>query len=242
MQYGGWYDNPATGRNQRWFNGVWTDGDEPGKSSGGSSSGGKSGGNQPGFTLPQFSFNYDQAEADALAKLTPYYEQKLKEHNGDVASAKKAIEDEYASGQRYNAFDQENQLGTQAIADTATNQQTQDNLNKRGVLFAEKQSQDQSAAPVSDFAQKNYLTPQATDQDLRRQAIVRAIARKNEAADIQHTRNVDQTNYNDTTYQRDLGQQKEQDVNQNVNNAYTRALTQYQAGPGANVNTYLTGY
>lgn len=33
-QYGGWYDNPATGRNQRWFNGVWTDGAEPGGSSG----------------------------------------------------------------------------------------------------------------------------------------------------------------------------------------------------------------
>lgn len=32
MQYGGWYDNPATGRNQRWFNGVWTDGEEPNKS------------------------------------------------------------------------------------------------------------------------------------------------------------------------------------------------------------------
>ncbi len=30
-QYGGWYDNPATGRNQRWWGaGVWTDGDDPG--------------------------------------------------------------------------------------------------------------------------------------------------------------------------------------------------------------------
>lgn len=28
-QYGGWYDNPETGRNQRWWNGVWTDGEEP---------------------------------------------------------------------------------------------------------------------------------------------------------------------------------------------------------------------
>jgi len=36
MQYGGWYDNPATGRNQRWFNGVWTDGSEPNQSGGSS--------------------------------------------------------------------------------------------------------------------------------------------------------------------------------------------------------------
>lgn len=29
--YGGWYDNPATGKNQRyWGNGVWTNGEEPG--------------------------------------------------------------------------------------------------------------------------------------------------------------------------------------------------------------------
>jgi len=28
-QYGGWYDNPSTGKNQRWFNGTWTDGEEP---------------------------------------------------------------------------------------------------------------------------------------------------------------------------------------------------------------------
>lgn len=33
MQYGGWYDNPDTGKNQRWFDGIWTDGEEP--SSGG---------------------------------------------------------------------------------------------------------------------------------------------------------------------------------------------------------------
>lgn len=35
MQNGGWYDNPATGKNQRyWSNGTWTDGAEPGKSGG----------------------------------------------------------------------------------------------------------------------------------------------------------------------------------------------------------------
>ncbi len=29
-QYGGWYDNPATGRNQRWWGeGIWTEGEEP---------------------------------------------------------------------------------------------------------------------------------------------------------------------------------------------------------------------
>lgn len=34
MQYGGWYDNPETGKNQRWFDGTWTDGAEPSQSSG----------------------------------------------------------------------------------------------------------------------------------------------------------------------------------------------------------------
>lgn len=50
-QYGGWYDNPATGKNQRWFNGTWTDGAEPG--GGGSSGGG--GGSAP--AAPKYEFN-----------------------------------------------------------------------------------------------------------------------------------------------------------------------------------------
>jgi hypothetical protein len=30
-QYGGWYDNPATGKNQRWWGeGIWTNGEDPG--------------------------------------------------------------------------------------------------------------------------------------------------------------------------------------------------------------------
>lgn len=28
-QLGGWYMNPATGKNQRWWNGVWTNGEDP---------------------------------------------------------------------------------------------------------------------------------------------------------------------------------------------------------------------
>jgi len=32
-KYGGWYDNPLTGRNQRWWGeGIWTDGEEPSQS------------------------------------------------------------------------------------------------------------------------------------------------------------------------------------------------------------------
>ncbi|MDD2822790.1 MAG: hypothetical protein PHQ59_01790 [Candidatus Daviesbacteria bacterium] len=34
-QYGGWYDNPTTGKNQRWWGeGIWTNGEDPGQGQG----------------------------------------------------------------------------------------------------------------------------------------------------------------------------------------------------------------
>ena len=39
-QTGGWYDNPATGTNMRWFPSGWTTGADPGGGSAPSSSGG----------------------------------------------------------------------------------------------------------------------------------------------------------------------------------------------------------
>lgn len=52
MQYGGWYNNPAAGgKNQRWFNGVWTNGEEPGQSNNGGGGGTPSSGGS-GFSMP----------------------------------------------------------------------------------------------------------------------------------------------------------------------------------------------
>jgi len=66
MQYGGWYDNPAAaGKNQRWFNGTWTDGAEPGSGGGNNNNGGGGGASMP--SVPSF----DPKPYDDLLKSLP---------------------------------------------------------------------------------------------------------------------------------------------------------------------------
>jgi len=65
MQYGGWYDNPAAGKNQRWFNGTWTDGAEPGSGGGNNNNGGGGGASMP--SAPSF----DPKPYDDLLKSLP---------------------------------------------------------------------------------------------------------------------------------------------------------------------------
>ena len=102
-QYGGWYDNPETGRNQRWWGeGVWTDGEEPGSGGGGGDSGGGTSYQEyQRPEVPAFEFNWDQAEKDALTELTPYYERLLEEANGDMDLAKARLLEDYETGNRY---------------------------------------------------------------------------------------------------------------------------------------------
>lgn len=74
-QYGGWYDNPATGRNQRWFNGTWTDGSEPG-----------AGGYAAGY----------QANYDLIAgEVNKYADELVKFAQDDFDFASKWIEQQY---------------------------------------------------------------------------------------------------------------------------------------------------
>lgn len=62
---------------------------------------GGSGGNGGSGSYPTFNFDWTKAREDALAQLTPYYEQKLKEAGGDVERAKRLIEEDYKMGLRY---------------------------------------------------------------------------------------------------------------------------------------------
>jgi hypothetical protein len=101
-QYGGWYDNPATGRNQRyWGNGVWTDGEEPAYA------------NVEDIanlvpTMPEISpfiFDIEQAERDALTELEPYYQELIAQANGDVELAKARLIEDYNTGVRQEKED-----------------------------------------------------------------------------------------------------------------------------------------
>jgi len=87
-QYGGWYDNPATGKNQRWWGeNIWTGGEEPAKqqsagslATGLSSLGG--GSNLFGYDLPTLQTNFQDtygklqgAESELQGYQTRRYEE-----------------------------------------------------------------------------------------------------------------------------------------------------------------------
>lgn len=78
-QYGGWYNNPATGKNQRWFNGVWTDGAEPG------------GGSSSSSAVDSAKKNYEMASGE----VNTYIDQLIKQAKGDYDFAAKWIENNY---------------------------------------------------------------------------------------------------------------------------------------------------
>ena len=196
----------------RWDGASWKVDNAAGKEVGQQpGSGGGAGGD--GFT-----FDWSKAEADALEKLRPYYEEKLKEANFDTDRAKRLIEEDYATGKRYNAEDLATTLGaiglskTRATEDFATAElQGQEdeasqlqalgldltteerdmraNLNNRGVLVGEIPiGQESSAAPVSEYAQSYHLQPFQERSALRRQAIQRAIARQSQSAGVTKAR------------------------------------------------------
>lgn len=75
-QYGGWYNNPATGRNQRWFNGTWTNGEDPGGGGSGKSA-------------------FDTYNAQLSGEVNKYVDELIGMAKGDYDFAAKWIEANY---------------------------------------------------------------------------------------------------------------------------------------------------
>lgn len=145
--YGGWYDNPSTGTNQRyWGAGIWTDGDKPNFAS--AEEVAKLSPGMP--SIPKFDFDWEQAEIDALEKLRPYYEELIAESNGDFELAKSRLIEDYDTGVRQNREDwdilstqvQENFVRTQRL--------TEENL-QRGTERADKSYDEQRRDAIEDY-------------------------------------------------------------------------------------------
>lgn len=97
-QYGGWYWRPELGKAMRWFNGTWTDGEEPG----GNPTASDIASLAPTMgAVPEFNFDWTKSEAEALEKLTPYYEEIIAEAKGDMDLAIKRLTEDYDTGVRY---------------------------------------------------------------------------------------------------------------------------------------------
>lgn len=217
------------------------------KSEGGGSNG------SSGATAPAFNFDWTKAREEAMAQLTPYYEQKLKDAGGDVERAKKLIEEDYSKGLRYTQEDYSREQGYNTedmatslkalgldVTDETRNARGQ--LNQRGVLLGEiPAGEDTSKAPTSDYAQNYVLGPMEERQNMRKQAIERAMNRQGELAGVQKTRleeelttarkrGIEEQDISFPREQQRLEEEKRQRAfNEVAPQKYTEEITKYRA-------------
>jgi hypothetical protein len=185
MGYGGYVgwsdpeaglDFAATGGGGKWTGG----GAGPGGA--GSTSGGA------------FSFNWEQAEADALEKLRPYYEEVLAEARGDVERAKQIIEEDYQRGVRYREEDLQVAQEGWAREEPRQRNALLEDLNRRGFL--------QSSIRTGE---EEYLTE---TQTATREATERALQRQEELAGVERSRGVEELDIKLPRYERELMEEK----------------------------------
>lgn len=144
--YGGWYNNPATGKNQRWFNGTWTDGAEPSSGGGG------------GFDIPQPDIdairreyepiyqNYDRDEQ--MVKETEAGQEKLLGEN--LATAQGSLARNKAEREEYNK-QQEESLNKQLQSAYAETVRHMKSLQQQGaVRFGRGSSAGQAVTDISN--------------------------------------------------------------------------------------------
>jgi hypothetical protein len=217
-QLGGWYDNPATGRNQRWWGSYgWTDGSDPtgggGSSGGGSSSGsGSSDGGASDFAslfgqaaastieVPPIQVKtWEEYDAIAMEELRPYYERILKEEGGDVEKAKVRLDEDYQRGvriQREDTATAKTAQGTPMLAGETPVQyynRTKDLVGEfptEGTsLFSNLNKRGVTQSGIADV----QGTKLRTSQEARQEAIDTALKRYEENAGINKSRTLADT-------------------------------------------------
>jgi len=258
MQYGGWYDNPATGRNQRyWGNGIWTDGDEP--SFGGESMVREIADLAPTMpAIPPFEYDYIQAERDALEKLAPYYEELLAEADFDFERAKERLIEDYDTGVRQSRDDfqtittqvQENYNYAQRVSaenlQKGTQRADQDYTRTRRAAVEDFLAQseeysrldpEEQAKVVDSLNRRGLLQSTIREQEqgnlnerqtARREAIQRAMERKEQLAQTEQQR---------TTQDLILAAQR---AGEQATQSYQRGMTGAQTDLERNLGSYET--
>lgn len=160
-----------------------------------SDSGGGGGGGAP------FTFDWEQAEKDALEKLKPYYEQILAETKGDVTLAKQRIEQDYQQGKRFREEDLATALGEVTALEPKERAETLETLNRRGLFVP---------TGFKSTIQEEEETLLTDKQQRRREAIKRALARKEEVAGIETGREIADIARGYPRYERELGEEKKE--------------------------------
>jgi len=231
-QTGGWYDNPATGTNMRWFPSGWTTGADPGVGSSGSNN--SSPGamtadsivkaataaytsavkNVPSYeSVNPFAFDEELAKANATSEYSPYYSRLLSDYTQNVERTKsrsaedlKTTLDQLSAGKEYYTGVQRRAL------DTAT-RSTNEGYAGNGLFFSGvrerdiKELQTESGARVGDYMDTyKYNTGQA---------------------ELGNTRTIENQDTALSQYSRDNTEAQKAAIAENVLQRKNEALTEY---------------
>jgi len=182
-------------------------------------------------TYPKFNFDWTAARQQAYDELTPYYSQKLNLAKGDVELAKKYIQEDYDRGLRYASEDYGQSSAEETIKSGQETLSAQGEANKRGVLVGQiPTGQETSKAPTSEYYSKFIGAPMEQGQQLRQQAIKRALSRQTEAAGISKVRGSDEQDRKWRDTQLDIEQEKREKANtQMAPLKYQEAYSKYRA-------------
>lgn len=187
-------------------------------------------------SIPGFSFDWGAAEKEALEKLTPYYQEKLALAGGDVALAKRRIEEDYQTGKRYREEDLTSQITADDLQRMLETRNARAGLNARGVLVGEMGPDQTGAAPESGYAQQYVMNPLRQQQDARRLAIQRAIQRQEELAGTSKSRGFEDQDIAFNKYRDEIQEEKQQKaITQMAPMAYQQAYDKYLATIGRSI-------
>jgi len=187
--YQGWGDAEANAD----FNATGGSG-KTGGGGGGSTSGGSSGSGN----LPKFEFDQSAADKAAIEELRPYYEKLLKIYNGDIALAKKRMEQDYERGLRYKKEDTQTGLGdieqVRAERDRKFKIAMGDldqEMNARGLYTSGIRTTEQQESKADELFQQTQLDNQARD-------LAQSEKRYIEGADVEKTRFLEEKGFSPT--------------------------------------------
>ena len=174
MQNGGWYNNPATGKNQRWWTGgIWTDGSDP---TGGGSSGSAGGGADnilqnsinsitsmvkkvtPYEQTNPFAFDEALARKAADAEYSPYYAELLSDYTSTVERKKSRSSEDLSSTLEQLNAGKEYYTGAERRALDKAERQTNEGYAGKGLFLSGVRKRDLNELETESKARtENYL-------------------------------------------------------------------------------------
>ena len=172
-----------------------------------------------GQTAP-FTFDWEQAERDALEKLRPYYEQILSEAKGDVERAKGIIEQDYSLGRRYREEDISAERADLGLTEPKERERLLEDLNRRGLFVPEQYKSSIQETETGELTSR---------QQARREAVERATQRRGELAGIERQRGTQELDIQFPRRQRELEEEKKLKAAEMAQTKYGRDQAKFLA-------------